>query len=92
MKKEIVEFLRKILPKNTSHQQVPPKINPSIIGEQTPRRSEEETVPIFTSTSAIGDDIYVDAKDSVVEIKNDDDDFSDVEGKVKFSVGSIMME
>jgi len=39
--KEIAELIRKVLPKNASHQQVSPKIDPSIIGEQTLRRSEK---------------------------------------------------
>jgi len=38
--KAIAEFLRKVLSKNTSHHQVSPKIYPSIIGEQTSRRSD----------------------------------------------------
>ena len=40
--KEITEFLREVLPKNTSHQQVSPKIDLSIICKQTLRQSEKK--------------------------------------------------
>jgi len=71
MIKEITEFLRKLLPKIKSHQHFFPKIDSSIIGEQTPsiiseqtprRRFERETVPVFPSTSDTGDDIYVETQ------------------------------
>ena len=49
--KEIVEFLKKVLPTDTLH--------PSIIGKQTPRQVEKDIVLVFPSSSSTGDDVYV---------------------------------
>ena len=55
------------------HQQVTPKFDPSIVGEQNTRQFEKESVPVFPSTSDTGDDICRDAENTIVEIKDDDE-------------------
>jgi len=56
--KEIAEFLRKLLPKNTLHQQVTRKINPANIGEKNPRRPEK-IGPRLSLDLDLGEDIHV---------------------------------
>ena len=82
--KEIIEFLRKVLPTDTLHQNVSPKIDPSIVGKQSPRQVQKDTVLIFHSNSSTGDEIYVEApKKTVVEIEDDNGE-GDVEESLKF--------
>ena len=81
--KEIAEFLGKVLPKHISHQHLSPKIEPSDLGVQTPRRPEKETVPVFPSTSSPSSDVVFETLKIVVEIKEDDDDDTDIDAEVK---------
>ena len=55
--KEIAKFLGRVLPKNTTFQQLPTKIEPLETSVRTPRRFEEETVPVLPSTSSPSSDV-----------------------------------
>ena len=82
--KEIAEFLGKVFPKLTSHQQVFPKTERSDMGAETPRRLKIERVPVFRSTSSPTSDIVYETTETTdFKIKEEEDEETDIDAEVK---------